>query len=229
METAMSQPRSSQQPNSLSGLLERYPIILQLLRFAAIGILNTSLDFIVLNLVTKTLGIESGLRLGSINIIGFSCAVVQSYFWNRHWSFSSIQADLALLRNAIRLILVGGLGLVAMIAVLYGARIEAHPVYYLIVLVVFLMTEIVFWFTFGLNRLQAQATEPHKFFIFLVVSVVGLSINSGFVALISHFLIASSLAAQINVDLIKNLAKILATAVSMVWDFSAYKFIVFKK
>ena len=42
-------------------LLAEKPIILQLLRFAAIGVINTALDFIILNVVTKSLCINSGL------------------------------------------------------------------------------------------------------------------------------------------------------------------------
>jgi len=42
----------------LSSILEKYPIILQLFKFGAIGIINTALDFLILNLSSKALGIE---------------------------------------------------------------------------------------------------------------------------------------------------------------------------
>src|SRR5580765_5827519 len=107
---------------SLQQTLARKPIIYQILRFAAIGILNTALDFIILNFVSKTLGIESGLRLGTINVIGFSAAMVQSYFWNRYWAFSQNEtADV--MKNFWRLLSVGGIGIVGFVAVLVGAKI----------------------------------------------------------------------------------------------------------
>ena len=55
----------------LTQLLANKPVILQILKFAAIGALNTALDFIILNYVTKAFGVESGLNLGLLNVISF--------------------------------------------------------------------------------------------------------------------------------------------------------------
>src|SRR5688572_11734167 len=137
--------------NALQRLLTEKPIILQLLRFAAIGVLNTAIDFIVLNVISKALGITSGFTLGTINIFGFIAAVIQSYYWNRSWTFDPSQTADAV-KNFFRLVIVGGLGFLGLIAVLAGAQYGALPFYYILVLVVFLAAEIAVWVAFGLSR-----------------------------------------------------------------------------
>ncbi len=206
----------------LSNFLERYPVILQLVRFAAIGVLNTALDFLILNLTSKSLNISSGLKLGQINIIGFSLAMVQSYFWNRYWAFSSEQT-VTLLKNFIRLVLVGVLGFMAFVLVLIGAKISAQPVFYLILLAVYFLAEVILWKAFNLSKPESTSTG-RQFAVFITVSVIGLLINSALV-----WLITSNFSVTQNVDLNKNIAKIIATGASLVWNFIGYKVFVFKK
>lgn len=206
----------------ITGILNKYPVVLQLLRFGAIGVLNTALDFLILNLTSKSLGISSGLRLGQINVIGFALATVQSYFWNRSWAFSTEQG-VTLLKNFIRLVLVGLLGFLAMVLVLVGAKISALAVFYLILLAVYILAEIVLWKSFDLHKTEG-GNSGQQFAVFLAVSVVGLLINSMLV-----WLITSNVALVDNADLNKNMAKIVATGASLVWNFIGYKIFVFKK
>lgn len=201
-------------------------MILQLLRFAAIGALNTALDFVILNYVTKSFGITSGLELGVVNVLSFSCAIIQSYLWNRAWTFTL--GSSSPLQNAYRLILVGGLGAAAFAAVLYGATFEAAPIYYLIVLAGFVLSEIVLWVAFRLSMATANQSTHTQFAVFIIVSLVGLLINSVVVVIASNF-IAPYLQDVTNIDTIKNIAKALATVFSLIWNFLAYKLIVFKK
>jgi putative flippase GtrA len=226
METITNSPEAlkSGVAGKVDEMLQKYPIILQLLRFAAIGVINTALDFLVLNFISKTLNISAGLKLGQVNIISFSLAVVQSYFWNRYWAFSAGQV-LTLWKNFIRLVLVGALGALAVIFVLIGAKVSASPSFYLIILLAFVIFQLAMWIGFGLSKTVASADNQSKqFIIFLVVSIIGLIINSILLSLISqHFAIVS------NADLNKNVAKILATFVSLIWNFIGYKLFVFKK
>jgi putative flippase GtrA len=208
-------------------IFKKYPVAAQILRFVAIGFLNTALDFIILNLVTKTLGISSGLKLGSINVIGFSAAVMQSYVWNRYWAFSTNPKDAQFARNVIRLILVGGLGAAAMVVVLAGVHFSVGPIFYLPVLVVFLMAELVLWYLFGLHLSKPSGSSSRQFTAFLIVSIIGLLINSILIAVFSHIFSHGALAGM-NSDSIKNIAKILATVASLVWNFIGYKVAVFK-
>ncbi|HMQ01988.1 MAG TPA: GtrA family protein [Candidatus Doudnabacteria bacterium] len=211
----------------LAALLDARPVILQILRFAAIGTLNTALDFIILNYLTKTFDITAGIPLGMVNVIGFSAAMVQSYLWNRAWAFSTFH--ISPLANAFRLIMVGGLGLTAFLLVILGGLNSAAETYYLFLLLIFIVSEIVLWYGFRLKLAsETDAGIGHQFTLFMTISLVGLLINSGIVALASLAL-APSLSSLINTDTIKNVSKILATGVSLIWNFLGYKLIVFKK
>lgn len=211
----------------LTQLLAEKPVILQLLKFAAIGSLNTALDFIILNYVTKSFGVTSGLNLGLLNFISFSTAMIQSYLWNRAWTFAA--TTLSPLRNLFRLIIVGGLGFGSFALVFIGGLYSVVDTYYLFILIVFLIAEILIWYGFGLNLSQkVDVGASHQFGVFMIVSLIGLVINSAIIVGASIAL-APMLTSMINADTIKNVAKILATAVSLIWNFVGYKLIVFKK
>mgnify|MGYP001316386050 CR=1 FL=1 len=211
----------------LTQLLANKPVILQMLRFAAIGALNTALDFIILNYVTKAFGVESGLNLGLLNVISFSAAMIQSYLWNRAWTFASSNASP--LSNLFRLIIVGGLGFVSFFLVVVGGIYSVVDTYYLFILIVFLIAEILIWYGFGLNLAgDSSVGVGHQFGVFLIVSLIGLLINSGIVV-VASLALAPTLSNLINVDSVKNVAKILATMVSLIWNFVGYKLFVFKK
>jgi putative flippase GtrA len=89
------------------------------------------------------------------------------------------------------------------------------------------------WKAFGLSQsANSVAVEPVRkifglsvqFWTFLVVSLIGLLVNSGLLAFIS-----SNMQLVESPDLNKNLAKIVATFASLVWNFIGYKLIVFRK
>src|ERR1700734_3069463 len=103
MDTTLHNHPSSQQ--GITNLLEKYPVILQLLRFVAIGFLNTGLSFIIANLVSKYFGIEQGSKLGLSSGVGFIFATAQSYYWNKYWAFGEQKSGL--LQNFLRLVWVG--------------------------------------------------------------------------------------------------------------------------
>lgn len=207
-------------PPGLQDLLEKYPVILQLARFGAIGVLNTALDFLVLNFVSKTFSVSSGASLGGVNVPGFILAVIQSYYWNKYWAFD--RNAVSLLKNFIRLLSVGMLGVLSLAFVLLGSKTGAMPGYYLMILFVYAAAELALWFGF---RLSANSTQQgNSFWSFITVSIVGLAINSFLLSLVS-----SHIALAAGADLNKNLAKILATGASLVWNFIGYKIFVFKK
>ena len=55
--------------------------------FGMVGLLNTAIDFGVLNLLSWASGVAGGIILGGVNLPGFGIAVVNSYFWNKFWVF----------------------------------------------------------------------------------------------------------------------------------------------
>ncbi len=62
-------------------------IMAQFGKFAAVGILNTAIDFGVLNILSLITGVTAGFVLGGVNIPGFILAVSNAYFWNKFWVF----------------------------------------------------------------------------------------------------------------------------------------------
>jgi len=74
----------------LASLVGRFiPVIWQFAKFGLIGVLNTLLDFGVLNLLSYLTKVYSGPTLVVLNVFAFLAANVNSYFWNKSWTFSS--------------------------------------------------------------------------------------------------------------------------------------------
>ncbi len=206
----------------VTSFLERYPVVYQFLRFGCIGVLNTGLNFLILNGVSKALGINQGIRLSAVSVVGFSAAVLQSYLWNKTWTFGSEQG-ISIFKNFLRLIQVGILGTLGVFFVLLGASQQAPPIYYVGVLGVYLILETVLWKRFGFH-LSDWDHQGHSFLVFFAVTLIGLGINSSLVGVISTYWQPIA-----NPDLNKNIAVILATGVSLFWNFIGYKVVVFKK
>ena len=142
----------------------------QIAKFGVVGIINTGIDFAVLNILIHTTGIYSGVWLLVFNTISFGIAVINSYFMNKYWAFGT-----------------GG---------------------------------------------SVQTAEVSKF---ITVSLIGLALNTLVVYVLGTFFILSfrlSVLApftELAAGLWANLAKLAATAISLVWNFIGYKLFVFKK
>ncbi len=136
-------------------------IFLQLAKYGEIGVLNTAIDFGILNFLMWLTSTTKGFFLIPLNLVSFSTAVTNSYFWNKWWTFE-----------------------------------------------------------------KKGALEGREFAIFLIVSLIGIGINTLIV-----FLGTSFFEAPLNLSggAWANLVKIVATSLSLVWNFTGYKFIVFKK
>jgi putative flippase GtrA len=65
------------------------PVFIQLVKFVAIGSLNTVLDFGILNILMLITGIASGFWFSGFKAVSFCFASVNSYFWNKYWTFYS--------------------------------------------------------------------------------------------------------------------------------------------
>jgi len=74
----------------VAGFLGRWlKILFEIAKFGVVGILNTLIDFGVLNLLSYLTKVFGGLALIPLNVISFSVAVVNSYLWNKHWTFKT--------------------------------------------------------------------------------------------------------------------------------------------
>ena len=71
----------------VAGFMGRF--LFQFAKFVEIGVLNTLIDFGVLNLLVQITGITGGWDIAPLNAISFSCAVINSYFWNKIWTFET--------------------------------------------------------------------------------------------------------------------------------------------
>lgn len=133
-------------------------IFWQFSKFVMVGVLNTSIDFGVLNFLVAATGITGGASIISLNASAFCAAVFNSYFWNKRWVFAGRP---------------GG-----------------------------------------------------KFISFLIITIIGVGINSGIVFFITTFVPPI---AELDRTLWVNFAKALATGISLFWNFMGYKLIVFKR
>ena len=71
----------------ISFLGKKYKIILQGGRFVLVGTFNTFVDWGVLSLLMGLSGIYAGWGYSIFKGISFTVAVVNSYFWNKFWTF----------------------------------------------------------------------------------------------------------------------------------------------
>ncbi len=65
------------------------PMILQIAKFVATGVLNTLLDIGVLNLLMFVFAATSGSSYSIFKGASFIVANINSYFWNKYWTFGS--------------------------------------------------------------------------------------------------------------------------------------------
>lgn len=142
-------------------LARRWAVILQVAKYGAVGVLNTLIDAGMLNLLSAWSGVYSGTPIILYNSIGFSVAVVNSYFWNRYWVFASRDTQ-------------------------YGK----------------------------------------EFVQFVIVSAIGLGLNTGLVYLLTTFVTPFS---GLTPQVWENVAKAIAIPLSFAWNFAGYKFIVFRQ
>jgi len=72
-----------------SFLAKKIPIIFQTAKFFLIGVLNTFIDLGILNFLMWVFAISSGIPYSIFKSFSFGCSVINSYFWNKSWAFSS--------------------------------------------------------------------------------------------------------------------------------------------
>lgn len=66
---------------------KKIPILWQLAKFGLVGVLNTAIDFGILNFLSSYTGATQGIALIPIKTFAFSIALINSYFWNKGWVF----------------------------------------------------------------------------------------------------------------------------------------------
>ncbi len=238
----------------LTALLSRKPIILQLLRFACIGALNTAVDFVILNLLTNYLHIDAGSKLlAYVNVVGVTVAIIQSYYWNKYWAFAA-DSTVSVLKHFFGMVLVGGLGACTFIAAILPSLTEvladpthripvlstlvgvhsSHPVavitgsglYYGVVLLLFFLLQIIIGVNIGFHK-PTEGAVSTEFGKFIFVSIIGVIINSIVLAGLAALILHAT--PSLAPSFVKNVAKLAAVFISLAWNFIGYKLFVFKR
>ena len=91
------------------------PVIWQIAKFGLVGVLNTAVNFAVLNILIAATGIDMGNGFAVLTGIAFVVAVTNSFFWNEHWVFAGRQDNQArqfLTFFIVSLVALGGVALI---------------------------------------------------------------------------------------------------------------------
>ncbi|MBU1255649.1 GtrA family protein [Patescibacteria group bacterium] len=83
-----------------------------------------------------------------------------------------------------------------------------------------------FWNKFWVFKDKEESETGKKFSQFILITLIGMAINSSIVFGIATYIPPFF---GLSKELWANLAKAAATGVSLIWNFTGYKFIVFKK
>lgn len=134
---------------------------MQIIRYGMVGILNTLIDFLTLNILVAIGGITSGFPLVLCNAVAFFSANLNGYFLNKKWTFA-----------------------------------------------------------------EKDGTSLKQYCYYLLLAAGGLLINS----LILYLIVTTCpRPAALTPTWWLNVAKIGATAASMIWNYLACRFIIFRK
>lgn len=147
------------------GILARFPIIKQFAKFFVVGVMNTGVDLVILNILMFTTRQNEGLYYSVFKTLSFATAVIFSYYINKHWTF----------------------------------------------------------------RDKSDENTGKKFYQFIAISIVGAIINVSVATIIVNIVRPIAGTDLISGQLWGNIGALCGTAIGLIWNFTGYKFIVFKK
>jgi len=94
---------------------KKLPILWQLAKFGLVGVLNTAIDFGILNFLSVLTSATAGTALIPIKIGSFSVALVNSYFWNKGWVFEGKKRA-----SPVTFAIVSALGIIINVGTVYA-------------------------------------------------------------------------------------------------------------
>lgn len=72
---------------NIQKILERFPFVQQFAKFFIVGIMNTGVDLVILNILMFATKQNQGIYYSAFKAISFTAAVIFSYYVNKHWTF----------------------------------------------------------------------------------------------------------------------------------------------
>ncbi len=67
----------------------RVPSLFEFSKFAVVGVLNSGVDFGILNLLILVTGLASGGGFLAFKSVSVTLGVINSYVWNKYWTFDA--------------------------------------------------------------------------------------------------------------------------------------------
>ncbi|MFN3301640.1 MAG: GtrA family protein [Patescibacteria group bacterium] len=192
----------------------------QFFKFLITGANNTGLDFLVLNLLMLAFRIYKGWPIILFNIISFSIAVTNSYLINRFWTFR-LDENKKIYKTQIFLIII-------IIFILINLKFLKNKFVFIFLAIVFFIVVLLINIYIVKNFLSKEnfAKSSLEFSKFVFLTVIGMAINTGIVYYLTSFV---SPFFGLTKVLWANFSKAVATCISLFWNFTCYKFVVFKR
>lgn len=92
-------------------------IIYQGGKFVLVGALNTFVDFGVLNFLMFSTSIFSGTGYSLFKAFSFFCSVVNSYFWNKFWTFEQKETGIVKPGEFGKFLAIAGIGFILNVSI----------------------------------------------------------------------------------------------------------------
>ena len=92
----------------MKGVFAKYPSTKQFTKFVIVGLVNTAIDFFIYFSLTRGTDFFEQ-HLLSANIIAFSIAATNSFFWNKKWTFRDQGKNYHVQYSKFLIVSIGGL------------------------------------------------------------------------------------------------------------------------
>lgn len=107
---------------------QKYKGLVQIIKFGIVGVSNTVVDFAILNFLMWAFKINSGPWIIVFNVTAFSAAVINSYVWNRFWTFK-IKSRQEMPEEFAKFMLISVVGVFINSGIVYGGTTFFTPLF----------------------------------------------------------------------------------------------------